>query len=79
MPDTHRDSGAPHLQVVWRDDGNVAGLDTGIHQRLDVQADEAHFTWREMGDSSARGGARLAHLFFKRFSVCADRLLSHWA
>lgn len=37
--------GSSHLEVVGCDDGNVTRLDPRIHQGLDVQSDEADFTW----------------------------------
>lgn len=36
-----------NLQVVRRDDGNVARLDAGTQQRLDVETNEEHFTCSE--------------------------------
>ena len=72
-----------HLQVVRRDNGNVGGPDTRVHQRLDVQADEAHFTWGETGGPSARGAlfadARHRRWSPKHSSSCDDRRLSRSA
>ena len=36
--------GLSHLQIVWRDDCNITCPDASIHQGLDVQTDQAHFT-----------------------------------
>ena len=72
-----------HLQVVRRDNGNVGGPDTCVHQRLDVQADEAHFTWGETGGPSVRGAlfadARHRRWSPKHSSSCDDRWLSRSA
>lgn len=45
-PVTQRNKGDPsHLKVVGCDDGNITCMDPSIHQRLDVQSDEANFAW----------------------------------